>query len=167
MSPETASGSPVRVAWLSGISAVPIGRPGSAQARSISAGPVDQPTSSSTPGRSRTSSQYRCASSSGSTRGGSPTSALVERAQRAGVPRPDVDLTDIGLLVWASVRATEGVRTVTPDAWRRHLALVLDGLRTDAAHPLPGRPLDPETVRRAMAFDGIPLVTALTGDPPL
>jgi hypothetical protein len=47
-----------------------------------------------------------------STRGGSPTVALVERAQRAGVPRPDVDLTDIGLLVWASVRATEGLRTV-------------------------------------------------------
>jgi hypothetical protein len=101
------------VAWLSGISAVPIGEPGrAAQARSISAGPVDQPTSSSTPGRSRTSSQYRRGSPPRSTRGGSPTVALVERAQRAGVPRPDVDLTDIGLLVWASLRATEGLRTV-------------------------------------------------------
>ena len=85
-------------------------------------------------------------------RGNELTIALVERAQRAGVLRPDVDLTDIGLLVWAAVRATEGVRALAPDAWRRHLALVLDGLRADAAHPLPGRPLDPETVRQAMSF---------------
>jgi AcrR family transcriptional regulator len=85
-------------------------------------------------------------------RGNELTVALVERAQRAGVLRTDVDLTDIGLLLWAAVRATEGVRTLAPDAWRRHLALVLDGLRTDAAHPLPGRPLNPETMRQAMSF---------------
>jgi hypothetical protein len=54
--------------------------------------------------------------------------------------------------MWAAVRATEGLRPLAPDAWRRHLALVLDGLRADAAHPLPGRPLDPETVRQAMSF---------------
>jgi AcrR family transcriptional regulator len=85
-------------------------------------------------------------------RGNELTIALVERAQRAGVLRTDVDITDIGLLMWAAVRATEGVRALAPDAWRRHLALMLDGLRTNAAHPLPGRPLDPETVRRAMSF---------------
>lgn len=75
--------------------------------------------------------------------------ALIERARRAGVLRPDIAPTDLGLLTWAVVRATDGVRTVAPDAWRRHLAILLDGLRADAAHPLPGAPLDPEVVRRA------------------
>lgn len=66
--------------------------------------------------------------------------------------RPDIAPTDLGLLTWAVVGATEGVRGIAPDAWRRHLALLLDGLRAGAAHPLPGAPLDPEAVRRAMAF---------------
>jgi hypothetical protein len=35
----------------------------------------------------------------------------------------------------------------------RGLDAPLDGLRTEAAHPLPGRPLDPATVRAAMSFD--------------
>jgi hypothetical protein len=63
-----------------------------------------------------------------------------------------VTLTDLGLLVWAVVRASDGVRAVAPRVWRRHLALLLDGLRSDAAHPLPGQPLDPERLRQAMAF---------------
>ncbi|HTF55113.1 MAG TPA: helix-turn-helix domain-containing protein [Pseudonocardia sp.] len=85
-------------------------------------------------------------------RGAELTLALCERAQRAGVLRPDVTLTDLVLLVWAVVRASDGVRAVAPGVWRRHLALLLDGLRSDAAHPLPGQPLDPERLRQAMAF---------------
>jgi hypothetical protein len=85
-------------------------------------------------------------------RGAELTLALCERAQRAGALRPDVTLTDLGLLVWAVVRASDGVRAVAPRVWRRHLALLLDGLRSDAAHPLPGQPLDPERLRQAMAF---------------
>ncbi|WP_028922716.1 TetR/AcrR family transcriptional regulator [Pseudonocardia acaciae] len=78
--------------------------------------------------------------------------ALVERAHRAGVLRADIELTDLGLLVWAVVGATDGVRAAAPHAWRRHLAVLLDGLRADAAHPLPGAALDPEVVRAAMTF---------------
>ncbi|GAA3382906.1 TetR/AcrR family transcriptional regulator [Cryptosporangium minutisporangium] len=78
--------------------------------------------------------------------------ALLDRARAVGALRPDVDTSDIGLLVWAAVRATDGLREVAPDAWRRHLAIVLDGLRGTAAHPLPGAPLSPEAVRDAMAF---------------
>ncbi|MGH3503132.1 MAG: hypothetical protein ACRDQA_19890, partial [Nocardioidaceae bacterium] len=85
-------------------------------------------------------------------RGHELTEQLVDRAHRAGVLRPDVGLTDLGLLVWAVVRATDGVRAADPDAWRRHLAILLDGLRPEAAHQLPGSPLDPNQVRLAMAY---------------
>jgi len=87
-------------------------------------------------------------------RGHELTKQLVDRAHRAGVLRPDVGLTDLGLLVWAVVRATNGVRTIEPDAWRRHLAILLNGLRPEAAHELPGSPLDPDHVRVAMAYPG-------------
>lgn len=77
---------------------------------------------------------------------------LVARAHAAGVLRADVGPADIGLLVWAAVRATEGVRHLAPDAWRRHLGVVLDGLRAGQATPMPGAPLDSEEVRTAMRF---------------
>ncbi|MFJ4652016.1 hypothetical protein ACIP5Y_12170 [Nocardia sp. NPDC088792] len=60
--------------------------------------------------------------------------------------------TDIGLLLWSVVRATEPIRATAPGVWRRHLAILLDGLRTEAAHPLPGAPLDPAQVRAAMTL---------------
>lgn len=85
-------------------------------------------------------------------RGAELTAALVERAQLAGVLRPDVTVADLGLLIWAVLRATEGIRDAAPDAWRRHLALLFDGLHADAAHQLPAGPLDPEMVRQAMTF---------------
>jgi AcrR family transcriptional regulator len=75
---------------------------------------------------------------------------LIARVQAAGMLRPDVDVTDIGLLLWSVVRATEGVREHAPEAWRRHVAILLDGLRTEAAHPLPGRPLPHDILRVAM-----------------
>lgn len=78
--------------------------------------------------------------------------ALVTRAQDSGALRPDVDLTDIGLLLWSVVRATEPIRASAPEAWRRHVAVLLDGLRTGAAHPLPGKPIDPKQVHEAMAL---------------
>lgn len=77
---------------------------------------------------------------------------LVTRAQTSGALRPDVDLTDIGLLLWSVVRATDPIRKSAPDAWRRHVSVLLDGLRTEAAHPLPGNPIDPQQVHEAMAL---------------
>jgi len=77
---------------------------------------------------------------------------LVERAQDAGALRADIGVADLGLLLWSVVRATEGIRASAPDAWRRHVALLLDGLRAQAAHPIPGEPLDQDLVRQAMTF---------------
>jgi hypothetical protein len=66
------------------------------------------------------------------------TVQLIELAHAAGVLRSDIGLTDLGLLVWAVVRASDGLRQTQPDIWCRHLALLLDGMRPAAAHPLPG-----------------------------
>jgi AcrR family transcriptional regulator len=41
-----------------------------------------------------------------------------------------------------------------PDAWRRHLGLLLDGFRAERAHPLPEPPLSPRQVHRAMVILG-------------
>jgi AcrR family transcriptional regulator len=76
--------------------------------------------------------------------------AVLDRAKAAGVLRPDVDVSDVGLLVWAAVEATKELRAAAPDVWRRHLAIVLDGLRAGAATPLPGKPLSSAAVRAAM-----------------
>lgn len=70
-------------------------------------------------------------------RGRALTEQLVERAQAAGALRSDVDVADISLLVWAVVRAADGLPETDPDRWRRHLRLVLDGLRASAADAPP------------------------------
>lgn len=75
---------------------------------------------------------------------------IIERAQRAGTLRPDFTPDDLPLVFWSTqglVRATAGV---APDAWRRAIGFILDGLRTGAAHPLPVAPLTPDQVHEAM-----------------
>ncbi len=74
---------------------------------------------------------------------------LVERAQADGALRPDFTVEDIPLLFWTSGRVIEITSTVAPDYWRRHLGLVLDGLRAEAATPLPQPPLSETQLKRA------------------
>jgi AcrR family transcriptional regulator len=62
---------------------------------------------------------------------------VMGRAKRAGVIRADLEGTDLTLITWAVVGIIDATRTSAPDAWRRHLALLLDGLHPEAAHPLP------------------------------
>jgi hypothetical protein len=64
---------------------------------------------------------------------------IVARAKTAGVLRADVESADLVLLIWGIAAVADATRDVAPDAWRRHLALQLDGLRPGAAHPLPAR----------------------------
>jgi len=73
---------------------------------------------------------------------------LLRLAQSQGSARADVDLEDLGLLL-DSVRPVVAVSAkVAPELWRRHLALVLDALRADAAGPLPPPVADVEQRRR-------------------
>ncbi|QEO16082.1 TetR/AcrR family transcriptional regulator [Agromyces intestinalis] len=80
--------------------------------------------------------------------------ALIARAQASGDVRADVTPSDVGLLVWSIVQSTAAIRAERPTAWKRHLAIMLDGLRAGAAHPLAEPPLDPAQLAEAMAFPG-------------
>jgi AcrR family transcriptional regulator len=66
---------------------------------------------------------------------------LIARAQEHGALRADFALEDIPLVLWSSGRVVEVTSTVAPELWRRSLGLMLDGLRADAATPLPQPPL--------------------------
>ncbi|MEV6924814.1 helix-turn-helix domain-containing protein [Dactylosporangium sp. NPDC051485] len=74
---------------------------------------------------------------------------IVERAQAEGSLRPDITAEDVAFIVWAHSRVSEATYAIDPHAWRRYLALTLDGLRATAAHPLPVPPLRPRQVLRA------------------
>jgi AcrR family transcriptional regulator len=75
---------------------------------------------------------------------------IVERAKRDGALRPDFVLADMAFVTWAITRTIEATAAESPDAWRRHLGFVLDGLRASAAHRLPVPALEPEQVARIM-----------------
>jgi hypothetical protein len=67
-----------------------------------------------------------------------PLRRMVTRGQEAGVVRPDVDATDIAVLLPMLTSAAE-LAPRTPRATQRYLSLVLAGLRPADA-PLVGRP---------------------------
>ena len=66
--------------------------------------------------------------------------AIVARAKEAGLLRADIEPADLVLLIWGIAATVDATRDAAPNAWRRHLALLLDGLRPAAAHPLPVPP---------------------------
>jgi AcrR family transcriptional regulator len=66
---------------------------------------------------------------------------LIERAQEQGSLRADFTPEDLPLVFWSADRVIDATAGVSPDFWRRYLALLLDGLRAAAATPLPHPPL--------------------------
>jgi AcrR family transcriptional regulator len=74
---------------------------------------------------------------------------LVERAQEQGTLRADFTAEDMPLVFWAGGRVIEATAAVAPELWRRHLGLLLDGLRAEAATPLPHPPLTRAQLNRA------------------
>jgi AcrR family transcriptional regulator len=60
------------------------------------------------------------------------TEILIRRAQEAGVVREDLVVDDIPMLMCGIGAATKKQHRCS-EAWRRHLAIVLDGLRADPA----------------------------------
>jgi AcrR family transcriptional regulator len=57
---------------------------------------------------------------------------LMERCKAAGQMRPDAIIDDIPMMMCGIGSASHMPHPV-PDAWRRHLAIMLDGLRAEAA----------------------------------
>lgn len=79
-----------------------------------------------------------------------PISAeLVARAQAAGALRDDVGVVDLSLVPIMVGAIIDSAREVDPELWRRALGILLDGLRSAAATPLP---VGPPTVEQ---FDRI------------
>jgi AcrR family transcriptional regulator len=78
--------------------------------------------------------------------------AMVERAQRAGAVRADLDPTDIPLIELMLTATAGYAHEVRPGIWRRYLALILDGLRPapGAATPLPEPALTPAEFEQSM-----------------
>jgi len=66
-------------------------------------------------------------------------SKLVERAQASGDLRRDFEATDVKMIAFMLASLAEYTAAVTPDVWRRYLAMLIDGLRPSRgdASPLP------------------------------
>ncbi|EKX63292.1 TetR/AcrR family transcriptional regulator [Streptomyces ipomoeae] len=76
---------------------------------------------------------------------------IIERAQRSGALRPDFTNEDLLFVFAANAQLSRAAKDTAPDAWRRGVALALDGLRTEAAHPLPAAPLTPQQFKEVMS----------------
>jgi AcrR family transcriptional regulator len=76
---------------------------------------------------------------------------LIRRAQASGQLRPDVAVTDFPLIQMMLGAVVDATRVVAPDAWRRMLAILKDGLRAGEHNtPLPAPALDTEQIDDAM-----------------
>jgi len=75
---------------------------------------------------------------------------MVERAHAQGSLRPDFTAEDVPMLFWTSGRVIEVTEGVASGYWRRFLGLVLDGLRTGSATPLPRPSLTSVQLARAV-----------------
>ena len=76
--------------------------------------------------------------------------ALLTRAQDAGAVRADLVYEDVVVLFWSLRGVIEATATVSPDAWLRHLDLLVTSLAPDGT-PLRHPPLTAGQVREAKA----------------
>jgi AcrR family transcriptional regulator len=65
---------------------------------------------------------------------------LLTRAQDAGLARADLTAADIQLALLGVARTMAITGESSPGQWRRHLAIVLDGMRAQHTARLPGLP---------------------------
>jgi len=75
---------------------------------------------------------------------------LVARAREQGAVRDDFTLGDLSLALWSFAPIFEATSGVAPEAWRRHLRILLDGMRPEAATPQEVRPLAGKQLERAI-----------------
>ncbi|MEF3403255.1 TetR/AcrR family transcriptional regulator [Agromyces sp. CCNWLW203] len=75
---------------------------------------------------------------------------VLTRAQEAGEARSDITMADIVNLIWSNGRMIDATSATAPNAWRRHLFLMLDAYRAQRAHPIPEPPMTDEQLYDAM-----------------
>jgi AcrR family transcriptional regulator len=78
--------------------------------------------------------------------------AVFDRAKAAGVLRPDVSPFDSPLIQLMLGAVMDRTRDVEPELWRRYLGLLLDGLRPQAASPLPVEALTVDELDAVMRY---------------
>jgi AcrR family transcriptional regulator len=77
---------------------------------------------------------------------------LVARAHACGRLRDDFDVTDTAIVQLMLTAVIDYAGDVAPDVWRRYLALLLDGMRADAARtPMAPAALGDEQLEHVMA----------------
>ena len=78
---------------------------------------------------------------------------LVSRAVEAGRLRGDFQPQDVPVIQMMLATVMDATREIEPDLWRRYLAIIVRGIRADAAppEPLPERPLAPEEIERTIS----------------
>ncbi len=77
--------------------------------------------------------------------------AVIERAQATGVLRADFSAREIPLIQLMLSGVIDACREEEPELWRRYLAVLLAGLRADAAGPLPVAALTEDALQRVLA----------------
>lgn len=75
---------------------------------------------------------------------------VLARAHEQGVLRPDFTVPDLALVLWSFAPVIDATAAVAPNAWRRHLHLLLDGLRPQSATPQTQPPLTDNQLSEAM-----------------
>lgn len=76
---------------------------------------------------------------------------IIERAQESGALRPDFVGEDLLFVFGTNALLARAASDTTPDAWRRGVTFLLDGLRTEAVRrPLPVGPLTRKQVYDVM-----------------
>jgi AcrR family transcriptional regulator len=69
---------------------------------------------------------------------------LLTRAQNAGSARGDLTAEDVTLVLLGVDRTMTITGQNSPEQWRRHLAIVLDGMKARNRQRLPGLPASPD-----------------------
>jgi AcrR family transcriptional regulator len=77
-----------------------------------------------------------------------PMARIVQRARDAGELRPDVETSDLGVVIVMLCSVVEVTGDVASDLWQRYLALLLDALRTRSKLPVPA--LDDDVLSSAL-----------------
>jgi AcrR family transcriptional regulator len=75
---------------------------------------------------------------------------VLERARAEGSLRDDFAFPDLALLFWSFAPLMDATADTAPDAWRRHLHWLLDGLRAGAATSPPAPPLTSEQLEASV-----------------
>jgi AcrR family transcriptional regulator len=66
---------------------------------------------------------------------------IVAQGREQGSLRDDFTVGDLSLALWSFAPIFEATAEVAPNVWRRHLRILLDGMRPTAATPQQVRPL--------------------------